>query len=309
MTSISRRGFLGRALGGAAVLSVGAAASPLLAREPAAVIRSEPLGEGLRVISGSGCNVVALNGPDGVLLVDGGLKQHSAALLKEALKKPGPGRVSVLFNTHWHPEQTGSNERVAKGGATLIAHENTRLWLARPIKATWLDRPFGPLPENARPTRTTYTTDQLTFGSEEIEYGYMRQAHTDGDIYVHFRKANVLAAGGVVSNEGWPLLDYETGGWIAGLVAGYDRLLAVANDSTRIVPANGAVLTRTDLEAHRKMYFTIYERLVAGLTKGLGPDEVVASAPAREFAEQWGNPDRFVESGFRSLWGHFAPDA
>ncbi len=109
----------------------------------------------------------------------------------------------------------------------------------------------------------------------------MLQAHTDGDLYVYFKNANVLVAGGVVSADGWPRLDWETGGWIAGLVAGYDKLLKVANADTKIVPANGPVLSRGDLEGQRKMYMTIYERVVACLNKGLGPDEVVASAPAQ----------------------------
>ena len=202
-------------------------------------------------------------------------------MLREASKATGSSKVKVLINTHWHPDQTGSNERIGKSGATIIAHENTKLWLARPIKASWLPKPFGPLPEKARPNKTTYTHDTLSFAGQDIEYGYLLQAHTDGDLYVYFKNANVLVAGGVVSAEGWPQLDWETGGWIAGLVAGYDKLLKVANADTKIIPANGPVLTRGDLEGHRKMYMTIYERLVAGLNKGLGPEEVVASAPRR----------------------------
>jgi hypothetical protein len=57
------------------------------------------------------------------------------------------------------------------------------------------------------------------------------------------------------------------------------------------------------------MYFTIYDRLVKSLTKGLGPAEVVAAAPAKEFTPQWGDPTQFVTMAFKSLWGHFAPDA
>ncbi len=295
----------------ASVSGVGASliATPAAARGGSPALVSTQLGANLKVVSGAGCNVVAMGSPQGALLVDGGEAQSSAALLKEVLKGTGASRVSVLFNTHWHPEQTGSNERVGKSGATLIAHENTKLWLSRPIKAAWLPKPFGPLPEKARPNKTTYTLDTLSFGSEQIEYGYMLQAHTDGDLYVYFRNANVLATGGVVSAEGWPRLDWETGGWIGGLVAGYDRLLKVANDTTQIVPANGPILRRSDLESHRKMYMTMYERLVALLNKGLGPDEVVAANPAKEFAAQWGDPNAFVDSGYRSLWGHFAPDA
>ncbi len=314
MNDVSRRIFLQRAMQGAALATVsGVGASlisaPALAKAATPAISSTSLGSNLSLISGAGGNVVALGSKEGALLVDGGSAERSSALLKEASKATGTSKVQVLINTHWHPDQTGSNERIGRTGATIIAHENTKLWLSRPIKASWLPKPFGPLPEKARPNKTTYTNDALSFAGEDIEYGFMLQAHTDGDIYVHFKKANVLATGGVVSADGWPRLDWETGGWIAGLVAGYDKLLKVANADTKIVPANGPVISRGDLETHRKMYMTLYERLVASLNKGLGPDEVVASAPAKEWAPQWGNPDTFVESGYRSLWGHYAPDA
>lgn len=313
MKDLSRRLFLTRTMQGAALASVsGLGASlisaPALARGPA--ITTTELAPNLSLISGGGGNVVAFGTKEaGTLLVDGGSFEKSSGVLRAASKATGSSKVKVLFNTHWHPDQTGSNERVGKSGATIIAHENTKLWLARPIKANWLPKPFGPLPEKARPNKTTYTHDTVSFAGQDIEYGYLLQAHTDGDIFVYFRNANVLVTGGVVSADGWPQIDWETGGWIAGLVAGYDKLLKVANADTKIVPANGAVLTRGDLEGQRKMYMTIYERLVAGLNKGLGPDEVIATAPAKEYAAQWGNPDAFVEAGFRSLWGHYAPDA
>ena len=312
MKDLSRRLFLTRTMQGAALASVsglgaGLISVPAFAKGPA--ITTTPLAPNLSLISGGGGNVVALGTKEGSLLVDGGSFEKSSDMLREASKATGSSKVKVLINTHWHPDQTGSNERIGKSGATIIAHENTKLWLARPIKASWLPKPFGPLPQKARPGKTTYTHDALSFAGQDIEYGYMLQAHTDGDLYVHFKQANVLVTGGVVSGDGWPLLDWETGGWIAGLVAGYDKLLKVADADTKIVPANGGVLSRGDLEGHRKMYMTIYERLVAGLNKGMGPEEVVASAPAKEYEPQWGNPDVFVEAGFRSLWGHYAPDA
>ena len=75
------------------------------------------------------------------------------------------------------------------------------------------------------------------------------------------------------------------------------------------MPANGPLLGRTDLQTHRKMYFTIYDRLVQSLLKGVGADEIVATQPAKEFVAQWGNPDAFVERSYRSLWGHYAANA
>jgi glyoxylase-like metal-dependent hydrolase (beta-lactamase superfamily II) len=314
MAPLSRRCFLDHTLCTAAVATVaglplGLLAGPAPARSSAATLSSTALTPSLRVIAASGCNVVALGSGNDVLLIDGGTEKEAPAVLERVLRDSGARHARVLINTHWHPEQTGLNQRLGNAGATLIAHENTKLWLSRPIRTSWLPQTFGPLPPPARPTKTTYTTATLDFGAETLEYGYLQQAHTDGDLYAYFREANVLAGGGVVSSDRWPLLDWETGGWIGGLVAGYDSLLRIANDSTQIVPANGPILARPALVAHREMYFTIYERLVACLNKGMGPNEAVATQPAREFAPAWGNPDRFVASAFRSLWGHFAADA
>ncbi len=271
MNDLSRRLFIQRALQSAAIASVGSGLLPGVAsaKDAAEPIKATSLGGNLTLISGAGGNVVTLGSKEtGALMVDGGSAERSSALLKEVAKATGTSKVGVLFNTHWHPDQTGSNERIGKSGATIISHENTKLWLARPIKTSWLPKQFGPLPPKARPNKTTYTNDSIQFGGEEVQYGYMLQAHTDGDIYVYFKNANVLVAGGVVSADGWPRLDWETGGWIAGLVAGYDKLLKVANADTKIVPANGPVLARGDLEGHRKMYMTIYERVVAEPQQG-----------------------------------------
>jgi len=171
MNDLSRRLFLTRAMQGAGlatVSGVGASLSsaPALAKGPA--ITSTELAPGFTLISGGGGNVVALGNKEGSLLVDGGSFDRSSDVLREAAKATGSSKVKVLINTHWHPDQTGSNERLGKSGAQIIAHENTKLWLARPIKASWLAKPFGPLPEKARPSKTTYTKDSLSFAGQDI---------------------------------------------------------------------------------------------------------------------------------------------
>ncbi len=304
--SVDRRQFLGTALLTTASL---AATRIAFAGDPQSAIVTTPLAGDLILLSGAGANVVAAPGPDGLVLVDGGLEKHSKELLKTALHTTNARRVTTLFNTHWHPEQTGSNEALGKSGTKIIAHTNTKLWLTRKITVDWRPGTYGPLPAKALPSDTLYSKADMTLGDEHVEYGYMAQAHTDGDIYVFFRKANVLAGGGVVSADRWPVLDFETGGWIAGLVAGLDSLIKLADDQTRIVPADGPVLTRADLQAQRASYFSIYERLVKCLTQGLGPAEALATEPAKGINPQWGDPQPFLTMAFKSLWGHLAPDA
>jgi glyoxylase-like metal-dependent hydrolase (beta-lactamase superfamily II) len=308
MNSDNRRRFLKLAAGSAAYWSAGGALSTAWAAGRTA-LTTLPLGDGVAVISGGGGNVLALRGPDGLLLVDGGHVAHSSQVLATALKATGARKLHTLFNTHWHPDQTGLNAQAGRDGARIIAHENTRLWLTRKIVTDWLPAGYGPLQPKSLPNSSFYTHESLTFGDQPIEYGHLGQAHTDGDLFVHLRKANVLMAGGLVSTVGWPVIDWQTGGWIGGLVGGIDRLLKQADDATRIVPADGVILSKSQLQVQREMYFTVFDNLVKLLVKGLGPDEVVALKPAQAYAGQMGDPDVFVRASFKSLWGHYAPDA
>jgi glyoxylase-like metal-dependent hydrolase (beta-lactamase superfamily II) len=307
MTRLDRREFLNSTLWTtAAALSERTATA---AGSHEAEISARPLTDNIVLITGAGANVVAIKGPDGLTLVDGGLEKHSKELVKTALKATSTKRVTTLFNTHWHPEQTGSNERLGKDGAKIIAHTNTKLWLTRKITVGWRPEPYGPFPAKALPSETFYSTAATRIGDEPVEYGYMTQAHTDGDIYVFLRKANVLIGGGVVSADRWPVIDYQTGGWIAGLVGGLDTLIKLSDDNTRIIPADGPVLTKADLQTQRTSYFTVYDRLVKSLMKGLGPDETLKTEPAEGLNPAWGDPTQFLTMAFKSLWGHVAPDA
>lgn len=307
--SLNRRAFLRTTLTGLA----GAAASPWLldnALAKASPLTSTRLSDDLLMISGAGGNVIAARDAQGALMVDGGLRERSAELVKLVKRELSVKRIHTLFNTHWHPEQTGSNERLGKEGARIIAHENTRLWLRTkaplPLQE---DRTYGPLPFKACPNDTIYTKASMPFGSGGIDYGYLLQAHTDGDIYVFFREANVLVTGGPVSAEGWPVLDWGTGGWMGGLVNGLKTLAGLADEKTRVIPANGPVLTRADLVAQQEMFGTIFGRLQKSLRSGLSPAEAVASAPTREYDAKFGPPEQFVTAAFKSLWGVMTPDA
>ena len=306
----NRRGFLKATLGSAAAASfVQLVPLEVLARDSKAPLAATRLNDKLTLISGAGANVVAMSGPQGALLVDGGIEARSAELVKLALKETGAKKVHTLFNTHWHPEQTGSNERLGKTGARIIAHENTRLWLGYANAVPWQEKTWGPLSPKALPNETTFGNGKLEFAGEHIDYGHLLQAHTDGDLYVHFRDANVIVAGGAVSAEGWPVIDYRTGGWLGGLVEGLRDLIRRADANTKIVPANGPVITKADLEEQRAMYAAIFDRLGKLLRKGMGPEEVLAANPTKEYDAKWGDPTQFVTLAFKSLWGHFAPDA
>jgi cyclase len=254
-------------------------------------------------------NVVAQITSDGVVLIDGGSAKGSDALMKAVAALPKAGPVRTLFNTHWHPEQTGSNERLGSAGATIIAHENTRLWLTQNVTWPWNGQTIKKLPKVAQPSKTFYETGKL---DSVVRYGYIPDAaHTDGDMYVFFPNQNVLVVGDVATGAeaGWPAVDWWTGGWIGGLSGGTNRLLSLCDANTRIVGSRGPVFGQAELRSQAEMYSTIYERLSQMLNKGKGPSEGVAAQPAKEFEDKMGNPDEFVRRSFESLWAYLSPDA
>lgn len=270
-------------------------------------VASTPLGENLFLLTGAGANVVAYTGTDGVVMVDGGRAQNAAPLAQAVAALPKGGPVRTLFNTHWHPEQTGSNLSLGQAGATIIAQENTRLWLQQNITWPWNHQTFHKFPKAAQPNKTFYDKGALDSG---IRYGYIPDAaHTDGDLYVYFPQQNVLAVGGVAYGQGWPEVDWWTGGWIGGIVGGLQRVQTIANKDTKIVPALGPVLSFAEITEQARMYGTIYDRLYQMINKGRGPSEGVAAKPAKEFEDKMGNADEFIRRSFESLWAYLSPDA
>ncbi|PWT96852.1 MAG: hypothetical protein C5B51_32495 [Terriglobia bacterium] len=294
----TRRGFLKSAVAGLAAPYAFAQNSKITAT---------PLAENIHLLSGAGANVIAHTGADGVLIIDGGLAQNADVLLQAVAALPKSGPVRTLFNTHWHPEQTGCNEKLGTAGATIIAQENTRLWLQQNITWPWNGQKFKKFSKIAQPNKTFYDKGALDNG---IRYGYIADAaHTDGDLYVYFPQQNVLAVGDAAYGQGWPIVDWWTGGWIGGIAGGLQRIQSIANKETKIVPAQGPVLSFADIAAQAEMYGTIYDRLNQMLNKGRGPTEAVAAKPAKEYEEKMGNPDTFIRRAFESQWAYLSPDA
>ena len=273
-------------------------------------LATQDLGNSLTVISGAGSNILVKKSANGdVLVVDGGLAETAQQTLATISEVTGDAPITMLVNTHWHQEQTGLNEILGSRGTTIFAHENTRQWLTTSITRPWENTRFAPLPASAQPTETFFHYGSLNHGGTDVQYGYLRQAHTDGDIYIYFPTENVLHGGGIIANDGWPLMDWWTGGWIGGLVDGLEVLLEIANDDTVIVPANGPLMNKADLQAMRDMYDTIFQRISTGFRAANSVEVTLSEMPTAEYNERWGNPEQFIRRAHESLIPHYTPDA
>lgn len=300
---LSRRRFLQ-----ATAAAFGATFLPSFASAQAARITTTDLG-GAWLFQGAGCNVVALAGPDGALMIDGGRAAIAGALLDAVAKATGTTRVHTLVNTHWHPDQVGANEAVGKAGGVILAHEKTKTMLSSTVyQAIGITGRVPALPAVARPNKTVRLDGSIEFPGQQVDYGYMPAAHTDGDIYVHIPKLNLLVVGGVVSAEEWPLLDYQNGAWLGGRVRGVEHLADLVKPDTRVIPAQGRVMTGKEILRHRDIYQKLYTTMIEYLNKGLGPEDSVQRNPLREYGNEFGDPAAFLYGANRSMMIAYVPD-
>jgi glyoxylase-like metal-dependent hydrolase (beta-lactamase superfamily II) len=253
------------------------------------------------VIDAGGTNVVAFKSTDGLILVDSG-PPKSGDKIMAALGSNA--KVQTLFNTHHHTDQTGNNEILSAAGAKIIAHKRTLEWMSSDHWVPAEDRYEMARPKAARPTETFLTTGALKTGGEQIDFGYLTMAHTNGDIYVFFGNANVLAVGDVASPLRDPALDYLTGAWIGGRVDAMDILLKLANEQTRIVPAYGPMMSKAQFKAERDMMEQVRDRLFKQVREGDGPKDMLESGVLKGLARTWKDPYKFLYDAAKGCWAH-----
>ncbi len=254
------------------------------------------LAEKLEVVEHGGVNLVVFTTGDGQLLVDSGPYDSEQAVVVP--------NVKILFNTHYHTDQTGNNEMYGRQGAKIIAHVRTREWMSTDYWVPAEDRYEKARPKAAWPTETFENTGTLRAGGEQIDYGYLLMAHTSGDIYVHFKNSNVLAVGDVASPLRDPALDYFTGGWIGGRVDAMDLLLKLADDQTKIVPAYGPVMTKAEFKAERDLMEEVRARLFKQVREGEGPTDMLDEGLLNGLPRTWKDPKKFLYDAAKGLWAH-----
>ena len=296
---MNRRSILKGALGGVVGLTLPPFARDAFAQGSPAVV---PVSDGFVMLTGAGGNILVRTASTGQVLVDSGAAPD--AVLKRLRELPGAGRVTTLFNTHWHREQVGGNLAFGQSETTIIAHEKTRAHLATEYYLQGEDRYEKALPAAAHPTVTFFTGNKTLAGNERIEYGHLLEAHTDGDIYVFFRDANVLAAGDAISPQKDPALDWFGGGWLGGRVEAQQKLLKLCDEKTRIVPSYGPVVGRGELQAEFDLSRVLYDRMLELVRKGMSAKEMLDEGLMKDLSRTFRDPFRFAYDAHKGYWAH-----
>jgi glyoxylase-like metal-dependent hydrolase (beta-lactamase superfamily II) len=296
---LDRRELLKSALAGAAGLGL---PSLLRGQAPASGVRR--LTDRLAVVDAGGTNVVAFSIGDGLLLVDSGAPNSGEQLVAALKGVAANSKVHTLFNTHYHLDHTGNNERFALSGTKIIAHHRTRQWMSTDYWLPAEERYQKARPKAAWPTEWFFNTGSMNAGGEQVDYGYLLDAHTGGDIYVYFKDSNVLAVGDVASPVQDPELDWITGAWIGARVDAMDLLLKISNEQTKIVPGSGPVMTRAEFKNERELMETVRQRLFKQIREGDGPQEMLEGGVLNGLSRTWKDPYKFLYAAAKGLWGN-----
>ncbi len=253
--------------------------------------------DGVYMLLGEGGNIGVSAGEDGILLID---TQFAELMdkIKSALSEINPGPVRIVLNTNWHYDHASGNEPLGKSGSLIIAHVNSRMRMSSEQYFPDFNQTVPVFPEAALPVVTFKDSLTLHFNGDEIHVIHIKNAHSDADIVVHFRKANVIHSGDIFFSVLYPFIDISHGGSIDGMIAASERILAMTDENTKIIPGHGPLSNREELADCLDMLVTLRDRIGNQIKEGKTLEEVLASKPTAEFDKRPAQsvpPETFVK--------------
>lgn len=281
----------------AAVSSVGIAQN-----DPEPAVRTEPVAPGVYVLYGSGGNIGVSAGAEGVFLID---DQYAVMTPKitEALARISPQPPRFVLNTHWHGDHTGGNENLAAKGTVVVAHDQVRARMSADQFSEFFQSKTPASPAGALPVITFNDSLTLHVNGDDLHAFHAPQAHTDGDVFIRFEKANVIHTGDLMFAGLYPFIDLDSGGSVNGVIAAVDRMLTLADEKTRVIPGHGDVTDRAGLVAYREMLGVTSGRVRDLVKAGKSVDEVLAARPNADYDAKLGwsfiSAERYLQILFR----------
>ena len=261
-------------------------------------IRAEKLNDTTWMLVGAGGNIGLSVGEDAVFLIDDQFAPL-APKIKAAIARITPKPVQFVMNTHFHFDHTGGNEAFGKDGALIVAHDNVRKRMNSDQLISFIGARQPASSKVGLPVVTVAGSLNFHINGDEVHAFHVPNAHTDGDLIVHFRKSDVVHMGDVYFNGFYPFIDSSSGGTADGVIAAVDRVLALTTDSTKIIPGHGPLASKADLQAYRDLLATVTQRIRKLRSEGRSDVQIRDAKPAADFDARYGGgfikPEQFVQ--------------
>lgn len=261
-------------------------------REPVEIKRTD-LGNGIYMLEGAGGNVGVSVGEDGVFIIDDQFDYMSESILK-SIREITDQPLEYVFNTHWHGDHVGGNEKMHQAGGTIVAHDNVR---ARLKAGSTEGRVVAPAKPDALPTITFSEEMSLHLNGNDIRVLYVGNAHTDGDALVHFTDLNILHTGDTMLRDRYPFIDINSGGAALGYTANLKNILAMSDEKTKVIPGHGALSTKADVQALYGMMVNIQATVQAMIDDEKSDADIVKALTFPEYKDlEWrlGSAEKMV---------------
>jgi len=231
------------------------------------------------VLTGSGGNIGATVGSDGVAIIDDQFAPL-APKIQAALRQLSPKPVRFVINTHWHGDHTGGNPIFAET-ATIMAHLNVRKRLITGGKTPFIE--FPPVTGKALPVVTFEQGLSLWWNGEEIRAIHPGIGHTDGDSVIWFIQSNVVHMGDDYFAGMFPFVDLSSGGSVTKLIESLDVILGQIPADAKVIPGHGPVTGVAELRSYRGML----DGVVAAVRKGLASSKTVEQMQKEKVLAPW----------------------
>lgn len=263
------------------------------------------------MLEGSGGNIAASVGEDGIVIVDDQFAPL-AEKIQAALKGLGITDKPVRFviNTHYHGDHTGGNEPFSNAGSTVIAQDNVRKRLEGGGTAGnggSVKMESKPAPKAALPVITFERDLTVHLNGEDIRALHFPSGHTDGDSIIFFPKNNVVHMGDDFVRYGFPFIDVASGGSVQGMISALEKATAQLPADVKVIPGHGALSNLDDVRAFVKMLketSAVVQKAINGHKTLEQMKQAKILAPWDKFAGGFINSDAFIETLYNSLTGH-----
>lgn len=227
----------------------------------------EKVGDNLYKIFGGGGNTTVFVRSDGVVLVDTKLANYGQAILDQ-VRKVTDKPVTLIINTHVHPDHNGSNDffKAARPTVEVVTHQNNRKWIAANPRS------------NSAMVPTRSYTDKLTLGKgrDRVDLYYFGAGHTNGDSFVVFPAERAMQVGDLMAWNMAPLIDPNSGGSVVALPDTLENAVKNIKSVDKVIEGHGHVNTWAGFRTYAEFNRALLSAAKGSLARNGTPEEAVA---------------------------------